>query len=700
MAVIFAISHATLVVGVAAPEHLAAIIGLALLGTATLNLFSGLFGQMRGGIHMSQDVPSAAMGAALLALVAERAVTGGSLTLPEIVVLIVTASLLLAICLFLFGQFGLSTVMRYAPRPVVAGFLAGTGYFILLGGLGICLAAEVTLTSLPDFLTAPASYKLAVALFVALAFELGQRLLPPSIMIGLVMFGAIAAFHIASVLLGAPTDGWFVVLPEGGTGWPPVPFSDLLQVNPGFIFSQVVPLLSMVVLSTLALLMMTSAVQAVTRDALDMDKELKATGIGNFASALLGGMPGYVGAASTLSAYKVAPPHRAISFVAAALALSVFVLGNVILSFLPMPVFAGFLIWVGIAFLRDWLWREVKNTPMAEAAVTIAIFLVIVVFGLFEGTIFGLLAAGALFVVNYSRMSPVRSMLFGNAYLGASELNPQQAETLQAKGGSIAILKLQGYVFFGTAHQLGEQIQTLIRTKGVRYLVLDFKSVTGIDATAMATFWSLAADLEEAGAEATFTSVSSEVKSVFDRAGFVLGASTQINIAATLDAGLEAYQARLLEKAGGSDDTTQDITSLLEQVMGSKDMGVRLSGYMDRLTLNAGDALITEGDTDRDIFLLESGRLEVSVGTGHARHRIRVLGAGAVIGEISFYTGGQRTSSVTALDDAIAWRFSEEAARKLLSDDPELASRFHAGVAALLAQRVVANTRLVQMLQS
>jgi CRP-like cAMP-binding protein len=98
------------------------------------------------------------------------------------------------------------------------------------------------------------------------------------------------------------------------------------------------------------------------------------------------------------------------------------------------------------------------------------------------------------------------------------------------------------------------------------------------------------------------------------------------------------------------------------------------------------------------MYILESGRVEVLIGGTQAPRRFRTLGPGAFIGEISYYCGGRRTTSVRAITPARLWRFSSEAAERVLSENPALAGRFHAAIATKLAERVKANTRLIQML--
>ena len=89
----------------------------------------------------------------------------------------------------------------------------------------------------------------------------------------------------------------------------------------------------------------------------------------------------------------------------------------------------------------------------------------------------------------------------------------------------------------------------------------------------------------------------------------------------------------------------------------------------------------------------------MSIGTGDRQRRLRTTGPGSIIGELSYYAGGLRTSDVTALEPSVLWRFSAQSAERVLTEDPQVSSRFHAALAGMLAQRVIANTRLIRMLR-
>ena len=707
IAVIFSISHATLVTGAAAPHATASVIGMALIGTAVLCLLMGAFSGVPGLVPMAQDVPAAAIGAILVTIVADRADDGGLISTAEVVMLCLAAGLFFSLVVFLIGRFRLAGMMRYAPRPVLAGFLAGTGFFILLAAFGICLGHSVTLATVPDLFAAQAWPKLAVALGVAAAFFAAERVLPPSLVACSVIIAALALFFIACASLGITSQelalgGWTAQLPDGGLSWPPVTTSDIAQIDLGFFLGQLFPIATMVLLATAAILMNSSALEARLGEDLRLDRELSVLGTSSFASTVAGGFPGYHGVSTTVAGMRVAGPHRVTSFVAGGLALLVFFWGNEVLSVLPLPILAGFMIWVGSDFLRDWLLKELKAAPLTEGCLTVLIFVVIAAVGLFEGTVFGLVAGSALFIVNYSRLNPVRSTLTGDVYLGAAEHSTDQRRLLEDAGGAILILKLQGYVFFGTAHGLRRRIATQLSDGKVRHLLLDFGAVTGVDATAVESFQRLADALARGQVSATFSDMPASVTAVFARAGLPIGPDCQIGAAPDLDTALAAAQAKLFAQNGhlSEDGAADDIHSIIANLLGERSLAERFVTYLEKVDATKGKMITQVGHEASDIYFLVQGSAEVIVGTADNARRVRTLGPGAIIGEIAYYTEGFRSSSVKAATAATLFRLTSQTAAQVLQQDPELSSALHAGLARGLAARVQANTRLIQMLQA
>lgn len=704
---IFGLAHASLITGAAAPEATFVVIGMTLLGTAVLCVVLGTLSRFKGIVPMVQDVPSAALGAILVALLAERSAQGDGVAVAEVVILCWAGGLAMAVATFVFGSLRLASVMRFAPRPVLAGFLSGTGYFVILGALGICLGGTLDPAALTSLLTPTALAKLGCALGVCAALIGLSRVLPTNLVLALSLGGGIVAVHVIAVVFQVPHSslavaGWFAQLPASGLAWPPVGWAEVAAVDLGFLAQQVLPLVTMVLLTTAALLVYTSALEAQTRRELDLDRELKALGVTNLLVTAVGGMFGTHAASTTLAAARIATPHVSVSYIAAGFVLTVFVFGNTVLSVLPLPVLAGFMLWIGLDFLRDFLVREVYVTPRGEAALTVVIFLAIVGFGLFEGTLFGLVAGCGLFIYNYSRLDPLRSVLTGDAFHSARERDRIALGLLKRHGKEIVVMKLQGYVFFGTAYTVRKRILARSATQPLRHLVLDFAAVTGLDSTAAESFKRLAEDLEGGLRSLTVTGMSPEVAQVFGLTGDRGGKAQPVVHVPDLNTALAQVEEQILAEARagqGTDDTPPSLRHLLKGFLGGADSAEALERYLTPRTLPPGADIVKRGSAGRDIFFVETGEAEVLIGPPEARTPVRTLGAGAIIGELSYYRRMLRSTTVRALTETRVWQITSEDLDRMLEEAPVLSNRFHFAMAKMLSERVSANTRLIQMLQ-
>lgn len=82
-----------------------------------------------------------------------------------------------------------------------------------------------------------------------------------------------------------------------------------------------------------------------------------------------------------------------------------------------------------------------------------------------------------------------------------------------------------------------------------------------------------------------------------------------------------------------------------------------------------GQAVVTEGDSGRSMFVVAAGVLEVRQGA----QRLAVLGPGSVFGEMSMLTGAARSASVAALTEATLYELDADAMAPLLAARPALA---------------------------
>jgi CRP-like cAMP-binding protein len=105
---------------------------------------------------------------------------------------------------------------------------------------------------------------------------------------------------------------------------------------------------------------------------------------------------------------------------------------------------------------------------------------------------------------------------------------------------------------------------------------------------------------------------------------------------------------------------------------------LRLMGYLERVELEAGQALIRQGEPHQAMYFLDAGELTIEYCTedGQAM-RLETNGPGAVVGELGLYLGTPASASVTAAQPSIAYSLSAAALHRLEQEEPLAAVLLH-----------------------
>jgi SulP family sulfate permease len=123
-----------------------------------------------------------------------------------------------------------------------------------------------------------------------------------------------------------------------------------------------------------------------------------------------------------------------------------------------------------------------------------------------------------------------------------------------------------------------------------------------------------------------------------------------------------------------------------------------LEPFLERLEIAGGACLLRQGEASDALYFLEQGRLTAKLeGVGQSDMRLRTMNPGAVVGELGLYLNERRTASIFADGDCVVFRMSREAIGKMQAEDPALASAFHQSMLHLVASRLVATSRTLQM---
>ena len=133
-------------------------------------------------------------------------------------------------------------------------------------------------------------------------------------------------------------------------------------------------------------------------------------------SGALGGIPGYHALSLTALAERMNVDARVAGLIAAAVPLAAVVFGASVIELIPRMIVGGVLVFLGLAFLVEWVWDKRKVLPPVEYGVVLVILAAIIGKGFLPGVVVGLVLAVVLFAVNYGRIELVREVAFGETY--------------------------------------------------------------------------------------------------------------------------------------------------------------------------------------------------------------------------------------------------------------------------------------------
>jgi len=100
--------------------------------------------------------------------------------------------------------------------------------------------------------------------------------------------------------------------------------------------------------------------------------------------------------------------------------------------------------------------------------------------------------------------------------------------------------------------------------------------------------------------------------------------------------------------------------------------------------------ILVEDNDDNDVFLIREGKAAVILGGGASEI---VLGAGDLIGELSFLLGNRRSASIVAKEDVVCWSMTTKNMADLSAKDAGLSALFYKSLGTVIAERLVNGSR-------
>ncbi len=709
----FSISFSGLVFPGPLAAHASAGVGLALLGTVILSVVIPCFSTYPGTIGGIISLPAIALGVIATSL---ASTVSSDQLLPTIFVSIMAAGLFTGLAMYLFGVFDLGKIGQYVPYPVIGGFIAGLGIILVKNSLSFGLSADFSLARIASLDAGGIRFLLSNRdlLLISLVALVGIWIWTAEMAgsskynIPLILAAVTSGFWVITWYFGiTPGElregGWLLgPFPEGRFWTPAQNFAALANADWFALFWEIPKIPVVLLLVLIPALMDASSLELAVKQDIDPNREIKVAGAGNILCGLAGGFLGAASFSATTMVARARVPYRIVGLVSATCCSLVFFFGAETISYLPKFPIAGLLFYIGIDFMREWLYSSYGKVSKVDYATILAVFFVVIVFGFMEGFFVGLVLGFIFFVLTYSSLPVVRYATTG-AYQFSNVEHPEQDRNyLKSVGERTVIFKLQGFIFFGTARRLLDRVRakmTAAELPPLDYLVLDFNLVDGLDSSAMVNFQKIVQYAETGGFLLVLSHCSPELTTRFAKHGIRNADSQHVELFPDMDRSLEWVEQRQIAVRDAKGPTGGGSGSSLKDLFSSAAIYDALLSYCETCTFSSGDFLVRQGEEANDIFLVQEGEVSVylEVADGN-RIRLRKYLAGTVVGEVAILLGIRRTASVIAGTNMTAYRLSRTAMARMKTERPEIVVEFEEALLKMTAARLQDGNRLLREL--
>jgi len=707
--VVASVSLAALIFSGGISTYLAYGVTISLISAAIVGLVVSLAGSCSVAIAIPQDrtAPILAVMAASIAAAAPVHASSDQVLLSIALAMAIT-TLITGAFLLVLGLARAGGLMRFIPYSVLSGVLAGTGWLLVLGGVEVMTGQELNMAADLSFLfDGEQRLRWLPGVGVAVAIIFASRYLSYGIALPVILLAATGLFYLVALSAGE-TLGTLAQ-----SAWLLGPL-DMAAIGPGALgISRLVDgadwnmlvanwanIATILVVSAISILLTVSALELLSGEESDVNRELRVAGLANITAGLGGGIVGFHSLSVSSLALKLGGRGRLPGVVAALTCGVALVAGANAIGLLPRLVAGALLVSLGLSFLVEWLLGSFKRLPLAEYLLVPLIVAIIATLGFVPGVLAGLIAAVLIFVVSYSRTQVIRHALTGAEITSSVERSLDDQRCLRRYGGQIQILKLSGYLFFGTATQVLTKVKERADGSGeapLACVLIDFAHINGVDSSAAYAF----TRLQQLASRRDFLMALTGMRPDHARRmrlGQQPDDGGHVRLFSDLDHGLEWCESQLLtDLAHGQPHAATTMLQRLSELLPHDQGDSPFLDYLSEVWFEGGETLITQGDASNDLFFLDSGEVSVFLRRANGTTlRIRRTGAGAMLGELGFYLNLPRTASVIADHPGKAFRLTVAALTRMESERPELAATLHRFMANLLAERLANTTQTLQ----
>ncbi|KAF5375834.1 hypothetical protein D9615_008236 [Tricholomella constricta] len=655
------------------------------------------------------------------------------------------SSILTGLTFFLLGALKLGVLIGFFPRHILVGCIGGVGAFLIETGFTVSMrigegdlganweTIETMFLSTHNLILWVIPLVLAVLLRV-ITHKFHHQLIFPVYFLAIPVLFYIVVAAAGFNLWDLRRSGWIFDMGNGEVE-PWYKFYshfDLRAVRFGALWATLPTQFALLFFNILHPPLNVPALSVSLNEDIDTDQELVAHGYSNLLSGLFGTV-----------FYRVGGNTRIAGFLLAIMTGVLLVIGTAPIAFIPVMVVGALIFVLGIDLVKEAVWDTRHRTSRTEYITIVSIIVFMTVWDFVVGVIFGIIASCFFFVVQNSQRNSIRSLHSGETAMSTVRRPSLQRAYLREVSKQTTILTLQGFLFFGTIAHVEDTIRGIIegpswQSNPVRFLVLDFTLVAGVDMSSAEAFVRIHRFLSAKSVTLVFCGFSSEsavgkaLQSVH-----VLG-SDGVELFLTFNDAMEWteneylrvwYVAQKYEVNSTAfalpgrphrdfDSEEHFLNSLVSsprrsyihdvgnrtianenhQVTGSErpsephntlmkafgsygdldpDLFRPIERYLKRMSVPEGEVLWKQDDPPDGLYIVESGVLRASYKFAeHLRCVEESMVPGTVAGELSALSSLPRNATVVVERAATLWKLSTENLARLEQEEPKLARNF------------------------
>lgn len=451
------------------------------------------------------------------------------------------SSILTGIVFFGLGSARLGTLVSFFPHSILTGCIGGVGIFLFVTGIEVSARLDgnldlepSTLHTLfqPDTLALWLPPLALAIILLSIKHFYDRPWLVPAFYIGITVIFYIVVAAVPDLNMAKLRGkGWVFDAPDAG-----VPFYNFYSyykfelVDWKAIWMTVPTQFALTFFGILHVpINVPNLALVVQEDNVSVNRELIMHGISNTVSGALGSIQNYLVFVNSVLFMNTGGDSRLAGYMLALATFGLWVAGPVVIGYVPVMVVGTLIYMLGIDLAQEALWATYGRLHRLEYFTIVCIAVVMGVYDFVVGIAIGIGLACLVYVVQTSRKTVIRAEFSGSVAESTVRRPSRQRQYLHKVGPQIRIVKLGGYLFFGSIVKVEKKVRAMVDAEAfaaepIRYLILDFSHVTGIDFSAAEAFSRMNRILHRRAVRMTLAGVSlqSEVGNGLQMVGLFL----------------------------------------------------------------------------------------------------------------------------------------------------------------------------------